>query len=477
MNKNYRKQPILILTFTMLILFSLSFLPDELEVFGVSIKHVDIISDLKSDPEEEYYEDDNSGEDTLDIDEDDSEEPIEAGITILNDALELSSDFVKHESDKIENYLSSNLQFKTLPLKGNTAQMKYFYDALKKSKSEKIRIAHYGDSAIEGDNITSEIRKNMQKKFGGKGVGFLAITSQDIRFRPTTEHTFSNDWESASIFTRNSKKLPVGINGEVFIPKVKSWVEYYATGTYSSIRNFKEARLFYSDGAGSELTYTFDEKSSNSEKLTGRNKITELTLDSKRSSRRVKIEFNKVKDVKLYGMSLEGGNGVYVDNFPLRGNSGVSMQNIPVGNLKEFSKMLNYKLIILYFGLNVVSDKKMKLGWYEKEMIKVIQQLKEAFPKTSILVVSVSDKSVKKGSRFVTNAMVPKLVKTQEKIAEETNVAFWNLYEAMGGKNAMHNWVKSTPPLATKDYTHFTLKGSIKVGEMLSEVLLNGAGK
>ena len=57
--------------------------------------------------------------------------------------------------------------------------------------------------------------------------------------------------------------------------------------------------------------------------------------------------------------------------------------------------------------------------------------------------------------------------------AFENGCAFWDLYENMGGKNAMKSWVERTPPLAAKDYTHFNPKGAEYIGELLFNALLN----
>jgi lysophospholipase L1-like esterase len=100
--------------------------------------------------------------------------------------------------------------------------------------------------------------------------------------------------------------------------------------------------------------------------------------------------------------------------------------------------------------------------------------LKEAFPDAAFLVVSVQDKSMKKGTQFVTEPGVPKLVETQRKIALKSGVAFFNLYEAMGGQNSMNDWVNQG--LAEKDYTHMKLTGAKKIADLITEALLE-AGK
>jgi hypothetical protein len=45
------------------------------------------------------------------------------------------------------------------------------------TNQRKVRIAYYGDSMTDGDFIIQDFRANFQNKFGGQGVGFVAITS------------------------------------------------------------------------------------------------------------------------------------------------------------------------------------------------------------------------------------------------------------------------------------------------------------
>ena len=100
--------------------------------------------------------------------------------------------------------------------------MSYFVNALKKAKTQKVHIAHYGDSQIEGDLVTGDLRENLRKDFGGGGAGYLALTSQDISFRVTTKHEYPVDkWITGSVFMGNEANLPYGISGEAFVPKAE----------------------------------------------------------------------------------------------------------------------------------------------------------------------------------------------------------------------------------------------------------------
>ena len=363
---------------------------------------------------------------------------------------------------------------KKVPITGDTSQLKKFLNVLNESKIKKIRIAHYGDSINWGDIITADLRQNFQSKFGGMGAGFLSICSDDIAVKQTTKHTFNEaDWEWASLFTRNLKNYTLGIAGTVAKSKGNSWVKYEATNFKSSSKSFKIIRLFYNNAKNNcNVSYALNNGAVQNLKLeTGLN-VKESDINSSGNATSVKLNFNSCSsDVNFFGVSLENGNGVYVDNFPIRGNSGVSIDDISRNILSDFQKMLNYKLIILNYGLNIASPEQTNYTWYRNKMIKVINNLKQVFPDAAILLVGVGDKAIKKGTKFITDSSVLMVLNEQKIIAQQTGIAFWNSLEAMGGVNSMNEWVNQN--LALKDYSHFSDAGGKILADLLTDAILN----
>ena len=54
----------------------------------------------------------------------------------------------------------------------------------------------------------------------------------------------------------------------------------------------------------------------------------------------------------------------------------------------------------------------------------------------------------------------------------EMGGAYFDMYEVMGGKNSMPSWVDANPPLAAKDYIHFSPRGAEKIAELFYESLM-----
>ena len=465
MKNNKINNPAIIFGISLILLVINSYAPNGISFLGIEIKQIDFLSDIRTD---DFY---NNDSDEIEYNEEDDfykpdstaindsvfleGKPVYDKASIIN--LNTVSDIIIVELDKLYNYANVVSPIGGSNLNGNLSQLNKFFTALKKADKKQIRIAHYGDSTLEGDLISSDLRELFQEKFGGKGVGMVPITSQDVKFRKTTELSFSDNWETASVYARNKDKLPLGISGHVFVNSDNDWVQMKTTTYYKTVKQFDIIKLFYSNAsANSELNYSLNGSKEERKSLLNNNKLNIIEIKNN-DSKSIKFTFPKAKSAYYYGVSLESDKGVYIDNYALRGNSGVDLKKIDVEELKAFNNELDYKLVILEFGLNILSGRNTNFERYEKNMVKVIKDMKDAMPNASFLLVGVHDKSIKKGSNFITDPAIPKLVEAQENIAEKADIAFWNLFEAMGGKNSMPNWVNSNPPRAFKDYIHFII--------------------
>jgi len=136
-------------------------------------------------------------------------------------------------------------------------------------------------------------------------------------------------------------------------------------------------------------------------------------------------------------------------------------------------QLVSPSLIILHFGVNLVPHIVPNYDYYERQVYNQIVALKRAKPGLAVLVVGVSDMSRKEGGRFVSYPNIEKIRDAQRSAALRAGAAFWDCYQAMGGKNSMPTWVYANPPLASKDFVHFSLRGSNIVAEMLYASLMD----
>ena len=374
--------------------------------------------------------------------------------------------------------------------------LRHFFAALHNSRNngKKVRIAYFGDSLIEGDLITQDLRNSLQKQFGGRGVGFVPITSVTADFRRTIRHSFSGNWRSASILQSSDRNSRPGVSGFVFFPRTQStpestsddlpnrrtdasWVKYEATKTGFSHPSFDSVDLFF-ENPHSEAVVSYTTGGGIKEKMfiEPGSTLSRITLEKCRLEKSVKLTFFPSDPLRIYGVAFEGDGGVYVDNFSLRGSSGTNLANLSCRMFSDFNRFREYKLAILHYGPNIANYTTTHFGWYKERMIRVVNHLKECLPETSILIVSVNDICSRGEDGLSTAASIPHLVDAQQSIARETGVAFWNLFSAMGGRDSMARWVKAKHPMASADCTHLNHAGAQVVGRLLSESLLSAYG-
>jgi lysophospholipase L1-like esterase len=345
-----------------------------------------------------------------------------------------------------------------------------FVRSLKQTGNKPVRIAFFGDSFIEGDILTASLRDTLQSVFGGRGVGYMPVTSEVARFRSTIQHTFSN-WTTYSFVGKKNSYSPLGTPGFCFIPQGENEIEY-KPGKKRFINQFDKIRLFYTSKLQDSLHYTLNDTLKHSIALDTSSAIKQVAVKAK-DAKSVKFNFHPHDSLKVYGLSFENGNGIYVDNLAMRGNSGMGILQVSNEMHRQFNQYQDYSLIILQYGLNVASESDTTgYVWYTQKMVRAVNNLKESFPKSSILIVSVSDRSSNQDGKFATMTTIPDMVEAQRKIARQCKVAFWDLFTAMGGENSMIKYAEAVPPLAAKDYTHLTFLGGKKIARMLTETIL-----
>ncbi|MBE9468672.1 MAG: hypothetical protein IMY72_10205 [Bacteroidetes bacterium] len=356
-----------------------------------------------------------------------------------------------------------------------------FFESIN-NKNDLIRILHYGDSQIEGDRITSFLRNKLQHRFGGSGPGLLPLIITNTQ-SPSIFQSSSSNWETHSLMSKkdtvyNNNRF--GILGSFYRFKNISdadngaWIEFNKSNiSYHSVRKFKQCRVFY--GNNSNNVNAFAYKSNKMfwfGTMEPSNKIKSFKIDFDTTPNNLKIKFNADKSPDFYAVAFDDVKGIAVDNIPLRGSIGDLFTRADREQLKQMLSMLNVKLIIMQFGVNVVPNIVRSYKYYERILYNQLIEIKKLQPGLPVIVVSVSDMSIKNDDYYDSYPNIKKIRNAQRKAALKADCCFWDMYEAMGGENSMPSWVFANPALAKKDFTHFTYRGSEIIAQMFYNALL-----
>lgn len=340
------------------------------------------------------------------------------------------------------------------------------------------RVAYFGDSFIEGDILTADLRDLLQSRFGGSGAGFVDIVSLTAGFRQSVR-AVSTNFSIHSMTDKGFSRSLMGINERYFMPgdglsSVTLSGTRYGTHTGRASRS----TLYFVTDSSMHVVARVNDGEPHTFSFGGGRTLQSATVEG--DIRKVTWSVNRdsmASQSYFYGATMDCDTGVVLDNFSLRGSSGASLASIPRGHLEDFARQRPYDLIVFHFGLNVANAQSAEFRYngYAQQMRKVIGLFREVFPSAPILIVSVSDRdSRNENGELTTIRGLQTLVKVQQDMAAENGVSFWNLFLAMGGEGSMKELADAQPSMANKDYTHLNFRGGNFLARKLYDALLVG---
>lgn len=328
-----------------------------------------------------------------------------------------------------------------------------FYAALEEAGTKKVRVVHYGDSQIEEDRMTQQIREALQDKYGGSGVGLMPL-AQTIPSRTVRQELRMND------------RFTLPANG----PK-----RYLV---YGPKRDQRADGLY---GVMGQVAVMNDSLVRGSEEVTaictpldGRKRYTRWQVLADSS-----VHYDLNGDTvslhgrgMVYGLSQESETGVIVDNIPMRGCLGLVFTKMDQEQLASFYERENVKLIIMQFGGNAIPSNRNPgtISGIVKGLREQVRFLQACAPEASILFIGPSDMLTQEEGEWITYPMVPYMDRLLRKMALEEHIAYFSLYRWMGGAGSMLRWQEIG--LAGSDGVHFTRSGARKAGKAVAEWML-----
>lgn len=367
---------------------------------------------------------------------------------------------------------------------GQAGGMYHFYQALSRvgQLGRPVRVAYYGDSFIEGDIFTADLRELLQDQFGGNGVGWVDCASQVHGFRTTVQHNFSGIHEY-EVVKRPFSTANQGIAQRYFAAAEGARITYKGAKVRRHLTQWDRALFYLRTGGGLVLRTTLNGDTVVVDSVAGSQNLQTIvrtagiapgdSLQRQRSMTSISYQVSNIgSGTLLYGVALEPVAGVVVDNFSMRGSAGYTLANIPEATLAQFAAQRPYDLIVVHYGLNVANSKQGNYSGYTRQMGAAIDHLRQAYPQASILVVSMPDRDQRTDAGLRTMRGVESLVAYQQLMASEHGVSFFNLFEAMGGRESMKTLVDRG--MANKDYTHINFKGGKHLARLLFDSLMAG---
>lgn len=339
--------------------------------------------------------------------------------------------------------------------------LSHFKKALAHSSERAVRIAVIGDSYIEGDIFTMDVRQELQSLYGGSGVGYVPMASQVSGFRTSVRET-SKGWTIHDMRKKDSKKYKT-LSGEYFTTSGSASSKLNGTTKLKHADSWNTVKFLFITPTDGNVTITTDSgEQTFAVSASPDVQCLEVTGPTKTTT----VSTN-IYGLTSLGVYVNNSTGLALDNMSLRGNSGITHRNIDEQLAAQMRKFVDYDLIILEYGINALSSQQSDYTAYGKIMQQVIAQVRKCYPNADILLMGIGDRGQKLGGVVKSLPTSQAMVDAQRNAAQTMGCLFWDTREAMGGANAAIAWRERG--LINADYIHLNAKG----GATLANTFIN----
>lgn len=455
MNKNYLTQVVALFMITIGILLALSTIPPTHIDF--TTRQVDLLSSLRNKSIDSTYIDETELPDSLlvECDSTTQELPIAmvAPVNEQTDSMNFITPVVVARKEGnlalIEDYSPTQEGLKHI------VEAITMHDQLHRP----IRIGVLGDSFIEADILTQNIRQLLQDRYGGCGVGYMAMHSDFPGFRRSIQQT-DKGWSTHNVSSNEQMEyfsLPLQLhrpdgNGEAYT-KLKGVTRL------RHIEHWEVTKVGFIALDSATITIKTD-STSHTYEIAPDEVAQFITLAEPTHSVEVRCSN---PNVAFWGCWLDGRDGIAVDNISIRGYSGTTLAGLPIIHVQKLVEKIPYDLIILQYGLNRMTPSITDYSYYTKQLIEAIEHLRKAAPHSDILIAGIGDRCQNEDGTLQTMQAVYGILKAQRNAAIATQSLFWDCCEAMKSLGGMPTFVENK--WANKDYTHINHAGGQPLAE------------
>ena len=474
-NRDYSGRGWLLVLAVILGVAALSFIPST-KVFGLTTEKVDILADLRA----------------IEVDE-----AVAVPVDYVADFEHLESELaaVEAEADSLQKAAPASLRWiaveEQIPERRillsddvkpthsshsvaiedyDTAQItrfEHFVDKL--IDGDDVRVAFLGDSFIEGDIITMDLREELQAIFGGRGVGFVPCAIPFEIHRTSVRRSVSG-WTAYSLM--NTGSIPASYRDKFFMSGYLATGSRGATARWdvTSVRphldSCNRARVLITSRDTSNIEISINDTLKHQFGVAGADYVRELYVEGPVTSLRMKVLSG---NVMCHGASIEGGRGITVDNMSIRGNNGYTIFGSGVAVNRQVDKLWGYDLVVLEYGLNGMTPGQRDYSKYEAKLRDMIAYVKRSFPDAAILVVGVSDRWIKGDGGWKSMNSVEIMTPFQRRASQSEGVAFWPMGKVVLSYGGIGAFVRNG--WAAGDHIHINFQGGARVAKPLADAI------
>ena len=371
-------------------------------------------------------------------------------------------------------------------IENDSIALAFFYEKLYRlyeTKQGRVNVVHIGDSHIQADFFSGKIRQNIQHHFGNAGRGFVFPYRVAKTNEPSSYKTSSNVvWESKrNVFPE--KPMPIGIGGiTIETPDTSAEIKLVVNNQPGLDYGFNKLTLFHQKGNDNYDFVVCDETQCRKGFISSTSQSTnpfvsvqkfdhpmhEITLSC--SSRDTSLS----GCAQIYGMLLENDSAGVLYN-----TIGVNGAEYRYYNISEyFMQQLSYlspDLVIISMGTNEGFHAGFDSTLFYAQVDTFVSAILKSNPGVNLLLTTPGDSFRKTRRGKIKNPDMKVARNTIVRYCRNNHLAYWDLYEIMGGLGSMNKWYSSK--LTAKDKLHFSRKGYEIQGDLFYKALYEGYTK
>ena len=264
------------------------------------------------------------------------------------------------------------------------------------------------------------------------------------------------------------------VSGWVSQPAAGASTRWESTDYRKRLDSCTTARVFFLSPRDSRVEVTLNDAQRREFDIAGDDAVRQIAVSAPRVRSLAFKVLSGAEDFVGYGAVFEG-RGVVVDNYSVRSNNGQAMFWTNPSVNAQINAMLGYDLVVLQYGLNIMQPGVKNYTNYAGQIEKMIAYVRQCFPGAAVLVLGVSDRSVKTDAGFEPMDAIPHMLDCQRRAARNTGAAFWPTCDAMRALGGMEQFVKNG--WAGKDYTHINYAGGRRVAWALFDAINAGVSE
>jgi hypothetical protein len=340
-----------------------------------------------------------------------------------------------------------------------------------------VRISQFGDSLVAREHFPAALRQLLQEQFGDGGHGFVPVAEPGNGVYAADVVWSSRGYTKKDIAWHSG--VDFGVGGAVWraTPDATTTVGPALRGPGSRI---DRVGLLYVPAATTTSVVITDREWAAEvplRGLPGRARVAWLPWNQQA------ITLQRWRgDVALHGLLLQNeGPGVIVDNLGVVSSRMPFVSRINAARLNEEIALLDPTVLSFFYGGVAIED----AGWgevpertwgarYRAEYESALGAVRRAHPDRDCLVLSTFTRAVDENGRIAVFPAVPFRIEAQEAAARAQGCAFWNTFEAVGGRDGAARWVAHRPRLLALDLRHPTRDGYRQLARMFYASLMHG---